>query len=217
MPYDALGDFASVFEIAVSPNIFVATLDSGINSVAELVARAKATPDKLSYGTPGVGTQAHFAGELLKVREKIEIAHVSHQGAGPAVQSLLSNVMPIGVMGLPPAHPHVNAGKFKALAVTSAKRWHDLPEVPTMLDLGYKDFVVDVNFSVFAPANTPREIVERMARDAAAALKQPEISSKLVGGGFAITALGPAELRAKTEQELAFWKKVVAETGVKVK
>lgn len=217
VPYDALGDFASVIEIAVSPNIFVSTPDSGIASIKELVAKVRAEPDKHSYGSPGTGTQAFFAGELLKAREKIVMAHVSHQGAGPAVQSLLSGAIKLGTMGLPPAHPHVKAGKMRALAVTSAKRWHDLPEVPTMLDLGYKDFVVDVNFSMFAPARTPVAVVERMAKEADAALRRPDIREKLVGGGFAITALGPAALRAKTEKELAFWRDVVKQTGVKAR
>jgi tripartite-type tricarboxylate transporter receptor subunit TctC len=217
VPYDALADFESVFEIAVSPNIFIATPESGIKSIKDLVARVRAEPDKLSYGTPGVGTQAHFAGELLKVRDKLEMAHLSHQGAGPAVQSMLSNSVPLGVMGLPPAHPHIKAGKMVALAVTSAKRWHDLPEVPTMIDLGYKDFEVDVNFSIFAPAKTPKEIVERVAKEADAVVKRPDIADKMTGGGFAITALGPEALRAKTVKELAFWKDVVQQTGVRVK
>jgi tripartite-type tricarboxylate transporter receptor subunit TctC len=217
VPYDALADFASVIEIAVSPNTFVSTPDSGVASIKDLVAKVRAEPDKHSYGTPGVGTQAHFAGELLKVREKLVLAHVSHQGAGPAVQSFLSGAIKLGVTGLPPVHPHIKSGKLKALAVTSAVRWHDLPEVPTMLDLGYKDFVVDVNFSMFAPAKTPAEIVARMAKETDAALKLPEIRSKMTSGGFAVTALGPAALRAKTEKELAFWRDVVKQTGVRAK
>ncbi len=217
VPYDALADFEPVLEIAVSPNIFLATPESGIKSIKDLVARVRAEPDKLSYGTPGVGTQAHFAGELLKVRDKLQMAHLSHQGAGPAVQSMLSNAVPLGVMGLPPAHGHIKAGKLVGLAIASAKRWHDLPEVPTMIDLGYKEFEIDVNFSIFAPAKTPKEIVERMARDADAALKRPEIATTMTGGGFAITALGPAALRAKTVKELAFWKDIVQQTGVRAK
>lgn len=217
VPYDALADFAPVIEIAVSPNVFVSTPDSGIASIKDLVAKVRAEPDKLSYGTPGVGTQAHFAGELIKVREKIVMAHLSHQGAGPAVQSMLSGAVKIGVMGLPPVHAHIKAGKMIALAVTSANRWHDLPEVPTMLDLDYKDFVVDVNFSMFAPAKTPQEVVDRMAKEADAALKRADIKQKMTGGGFAITALGPAALRAKTVKELAFWRDVVQQTGVKAK
>lgn len=217
VPYDAITDFAPVIEIAVSPNIFVSTPDSGIASIKDLVAKVRAEPDKHSYGTPGVGTQAHFAGELIKVREKIVMAHLSHQGAGPAVQSMLSGAVQIGVVGLPPVHAHIKAGKLIGLAVASAERWHDLPDVPTMLDLGYKDFVIDVNFSMFAPAKTPHDIVERMAKEADAALKRADVKAKMTGGGFAITALGPAALRVKTEKELAFWREVVQQTGVKAK
>lgn len=217
VPYDALGDFQSVFEIAVSPNVFVATPESGIKSIKDLVARARAEPDKLSYATPGVGTQAHFAGEMIKLRDTLQMAHVSHQGAGPALQSLLSASVPLGVMGLPPVHQHIKSGKIAGLAVTSKARWHDLPDVPTMLDLGYKDFVVDVNFSMFAPARTPAAVVERMAREADAAVKRPDIRDKLVNGGFAVTALGPKALHAKTVEELAFWKDIVARTGVRAR
>ena len=215
--YDPIVDFEHVSEIAVSANVFVATPASGVTSIPALVAKLRAEPDKHSYATPGAGTQAHFAGELLKIREKVQMAHLSHQGAGPAVQSLLSGAVQFGAMGLPPAQPHIKAGAFTGLAITSARRWPELPDVPTMLELGYKDFVIDVNFLLLAPAKTPKEIVDRVAAETRAALMKPELKQRLTAAGFDVTGLNPAETRAKTIKDVNFWREIVAQTGIKVK
>ena len=215
--YDPIADFEHLCEIAVSANIFVATPASGVSSIAQLAAKLRAEPDKHSYATPGAGTQAHFAGELLKVREKVQMAHLSHQGAGPAVQTLLSGAVQFGAMGLPPAQPHVTSGAFKGLAITTARRWPGLPDVPTMLELGYKDFVIEVNFLLLAPAKTPKAIVDRVAAETRAALAKPELKQRLTAAGFDVTALHPTEARAKVTKDVAFWREVVAQTGIKVK
>ena len=217
VPYDPVKDFEPVVEIAVSPNLFVATTASEIGSLADLVAAAKREPGKLAYAGPGLGTQSHLAGELLKVKAGIDIAHVSHNGAGPAVHSMLSGAVQIGVLGLAPVQQQLNAGTFKALAMSSARRWRELPDVPTMLDLGYKDFVIEITVAMYAPARTPAAIVERMAREAIAGLQKPETRSRLLGGGFDITGLPPAELKAKTAHELKFWGETVAVTGIRMK
>ena len=214
--YDPLADFEHVSEIAVSANIIVATATSGVATLPQLVAKIRAEPDKHSYASPGTGTQAHFAGELLKVREKIQMAHLSHQGAGPAVQTMLSGAVPFGAMGLPPAQPHVRSGSFAGLAVTTAKRWPGLPDVPTMLELGYKDFVIEVNFLLLAPAKTSQTIVDRVASDTVKALQQPELKHRLINAGFDVTALAPAETRAKVEKDVAFWREVVPLIGIKI-
>lgn len=215
--YDPIVDFEHVSEIAVSANILVATAASGVATMQQLLAKVRAEPDKHSYASPSTGTQAHFAGELLKVREKIQMAHLSHQGAGPAVQTLLSGAVPFGAMGLPPAQPHVRSGAFKGLAVTTARRWPGLPDVPTMLELGYKDFVIEVNFLLLAPAKTPKAIVERVASETSKALRQPDLKQRLTNAGFDVTALGTAETRAKVTKDVAFWREIVPLVGIKVK
>lgn len=215
--YDPLVDFEHVSEIAVAANIFVATSASGIATIPQLVAKVRAEPDKHSYASPGTGTQAHFAGELLKIREKLQIAHLSHQGAGPAVQTLLSGAVQFGAMGLPPAQPHVKSGAFKGLAVTTARRWPSLPDVPTMLELGYKDFVIEVNFLLLAPAKTQQVIIDRVAGEATKALRQPDLKQRLTNAGFDVTALSPAETRAKVSKDVAFWREIVPQVGIKIK
>jgi tripartite-type tricarboxylate transporter receptor subunit TctC len=180
------------------------------------VILATKEPDKLSFATPGMGTQGHLAGELLKLRAGITMAAVNHSGAAPAMQSLLSGAVPIGATALAPAHPHIQSGALVGLAVTGAQRWPDLPDIPTMLELGYPDFVVEVNFAMYAPARTLPAIVERIAREALAIANLPEISEKLKAAGFVVTGLGPQELKIKVERELKFWKSVVAQTGVRL-
>ena len=215
--YDPIADFEHVSEIAVSANIIVATPAAGVSSIGQLVAKLRAEPDKYSYATPGAGTQAHFAGELLKVRENVQMAHVSHQGAGPAVQTLLSGAVQFGAMGLPPAQPHVQSGAFKGLAITTTRRWPGLPDVPTMLELGYEDFVIEVNFLLLAPAKTPKEIIDRIAAETSTALRKPEMRQRLTAAGFDVTALGPTETRTKVTKDVGFWREIVAQTGIKVK
>ena len=215
VPYDPVSDFDPVVEISNSPTVLTAIPALGVRSLPELIALAKNDPDKLNFATPGVGTQGHLAGELLKLRAGIKMVAVNHSGAAPAMQSLLAATVPVGFTALGPAHSHIKMGTLVGLAVTGAKRWHDLPDVPTMVELGFPDFVVEVNFAVYAPANTPAEIVERIARESIAILKRPEISDKLRNAGFAVTALGPAELKAKVAQEVKFYKDVVMQTGVR--
>ena len=161
VPYDPFTDFAPISEMVASPNVFLARPDLGVSSIKELVALARKEPDKLNYGSPGVGTTPQLAAELLKVREKINMVQVQHAGAGPAVQAILSGTVPVACVALPPAQPHILAGKLKALAVTSEKRASGLPDVPTMTELGYKDFVLDTMQALLAPAKTPPEIAVR--------------------------------------------------------
>lgn len=215
--YDPVTDFEPIIEIATSPNLFVATTASGITSIAALVEMAKRQPGKLSYAGPGVGTQSHFAAELLKVKAGIDMAHVSHNGSGPAVQSMLAGAVQIGVLGLAPVLQHIEAGTLKPLAISSARRWRDLPNLPTMVESGYPDFAIDVTFAMFVPARTPSPIVERMAREAAAALRRQDVQQKMRDGGFDVTALPPMELRQKTAREVVLWKDAVALTGIRIK
>jgi tripartite-type tricarboxylate transporter receptor subunit TctC len=214
VPYDAVKDFAPVAELDTSPNVFIATLASGITTMAQLVARAKADPNELSYASAGVGTTPHLAGELLKIASGINITHVPYQGAGPAMQAVLSGTVPVMCASLPGAHPSILAGTIRALAVTGTQRWYDMPDVPTMLELGYAGFVSDTFHCMLAPAGTPGEIIDRLAAVSQEALRRPALRDKLQTLGFEVIGNGPDGLRRRIADEVPRFRDLIAKAGI---
>jgi tripartite-type tricarboxylate transporter receptor subunit TctC len=214
VPYDPVKDFAPVAELDTSPNVFIATPASGITSMAQLVARAKANPNELSYASAGIGTTPHLAAELLKIAAGITITHVPYQGAGPAVQSILAGTVPVACASLPGAHPSILSGKLRAIAVTGPQRWYDMPDVPTMLELGYPGFVVDTFHCMMAPAATPQEIVSRLAEVSVATLKQPEFHERLRTLGFEVIANGPDGMRRRIAEEVPRYRDIIVKAGI---
>lgn len=217
VPYDPAKDFEPISEMGTSPNVFAVTNDLGVNTIAELVALAKKEPDRLNYSSPGIGTTPHLSAELLKLRAGIKMAHVSHNGAGPAVQAVLAGTTQVGSFALPPAHPHIVGGKMKALAVTGAKRWFDLPNVPTMIESGFKDFVADTLQGFLAPAKTPKAIIDQVASATDEILKRADIKDRLQQAGFEVLNAGPAGMRARIEKEVPMWRQIISEAGIKVR
>src|SRR5258707_4893787 len=175
IPYDPYKDFAPIADLGTSPNVILVGARLGIDSIADLIARAKADPNELNYASPGIGTTPHLSGELFKIVSGIKITHVPFSGAGPAIQAILSGTVQLCSAALPPAHPHIESGALKALAVTGAHRWFDLPNVPTMVELGYKDFIADTFQGFLAPAKTPPEIVELLSTKTLEVLKIPKV------------------------------------------
>jgi tripartite-type tricarboxylate transporter receptor subunit TctC len=214
VPYDPVKDFAPVAELVTSPNVFVATPASGITSMAQLVEQAKARPDTLSYASAGIGTTPHLAGELLKVTAGISITHVPYPGAGPAMQAILSGTVPLMCAALPGAHPNILSGTVRALAVTGAERWFDLPDVPTMLELGYARFVSDTFHGALAPAGTPSDIVERLAVASLASMREPAFHEKLRSLGFEVIGNGPDGMRRRIDEEVPRYRELIAKAGI---
>jgi tripartite-type tricarboxylate transporter receptor subunit TctC len=215
VPYDPFKDFAPIAELGTSPNAIMIDPKLGINSIAELFARAKAKPDDFNYASPGAGTTPHLSGELLKIVGQVEITHVPFSGAGPAIQALLGGVTQLAVTALPPAIPYIESGAIKALAVTGARRWVDLPNVPTMVELGYKDFIAETFQAFMAPVKTPPEIVARLSAKSVEALKKPDIVEQLRINGFEVIANGSDGLRRRIETEVPKWHDVIAKAGIK--
>jgi len=184
-------------------------------TIAELFTRAKAKPDEFNYASPGAGTTPHLSGELLKIVGGVEITHVPFSGAGPAIQALLGGVTQLAVTALPPAIPYIESGAIKALAVTGARRWIDLPNVPTMVELGYNDFIAETFQAFMAPVKTPREIVERLSAKSVEALKKPDVVEQLRVNGFEVIANGSDGLRQRIETEVPKWRNVIAKAGIK--
>ena len=162
LPYDPFRDFVPITELVNAPNVLFVRTNSDIKTLAELIAQAKASPDKFNYASPGAGTKSHLTGELLKLRAGINMVHMPFRGGGPATQAVVAGTTQVGSVALAPVEPLVKAGQLRALAVTGAERWFSLPDVPTMIELGFPGFVSDTFNALFAPAGTPREIVERM-------------------------------------------------------
>jgi tripartite-type tricarboxylate transporter receptor subunit TctC len=215
IPYDPYTDFAPIAELGTSPNVILVDPKLGINSIAELFARAKAEPTLFNYASPGIGTTPHLSGELLKIVGGVEITHVPYSGAGPAIQAILGGIVQLCVAALPPAHPYIESGALKALAVTGANRWFDLPQVPTMVELGYKDFIADTFQGFLAPAKTPPEIVELLSAKTLEVLKIPSVAEQLRNGGFEVIANGPEGMRKRIVDEVPKWRDVVAKAGIK--
>lgn len=214
VPYDPAKDFAPIAELVTSPNVFIATPASGLTSMAELVARAKEKPDMLNYASAGVGTTPHLAGEWLKSIAGISITHVPFAGAGPALQAILSGTVPIMCAALPGAHPLILNGDVRALAVTGPERWYDLPEVPTMIEAGYKDFLSDTFHGMLAPAGAPPEIVDRLAAAVLEILRQPAFHEQLRSLGFEVIGNGPDGLRRRIEREVPRYRELIVKAGI---
>jgi tripartite-type tricarboxylate transporter receptor subunit TctC len=215
IPYDPYKDFAPIAELGTSPNVILIDPKMGINSIPELIARAKAEPNLLNYASPGIGTTPHLSGELLKIVSGIQMTHVPFPGAGPAIQAILSGTVQVCSAALPPAHPHIESGALKALAVTGAHRWFDLPDVPTMVDLGYTDFIADTFQGFLAPVKTPPEIVQLLATKSIEILKDPKIADQLRSNGFEVLANGPEGMQKRIVDEVPKWRDIVAKAGIK--
>jgi tripartite-type tricarboxylate transporter receptor subunit TctC len=215
IPYDPYQDFAPIAELGTSPNVFLVNPKLGVGTMAELIARAKADPNELNYASPGIGTTPHLSAELLKIVGGIQITHVPFSGAGPAIQAVLGGITQVCCAALPPAHPQIESGALKALAVTGAERWFDLPDVPTMVELGFKDFIADTFQGFLAPAKTPPAIVELLSAKSIEILKTPKIAEQLRNDGFEVIANGPDGMRKRIADEVPKWRDVIAKAGIK--
>ena len=216
LPYDPFNDFTAICELAVSPHVFAVKPDLGAATMKEFVALAKANPDKFNVSTPPIGTTPQLQVEVLKLREGLQgMATVVFAGGGDALKALLSGTVQLSSGVLAPAHPHLKAGTIKGLAVTGATRWHDLPEIPTMLQSGYPDFVFETYTALMAPAKMPPDIVARLEQVALDILRRPDMREKLTQSGFEVTAKPGKEHMARIAREVPLFRDIIAQAGVK--
>lgn len=214
VPYDPFRSFEPVSNLGSTPNVIVAAPSSGIQSIAELVKRAKAEPGRLSYASPGAGTTAHLTMELFLKQAGIELIHVPYSGAGPAIQGILGNQVQIGCAAVPPVLAHIKAGKMIGLGSTGTKRWPDLPGVPTLIEAGFPDVVTENFQALFAPAGTPKPILAKLSQTLTIVLAQVDVKEKLAKAGFGVLASTPAELQAVVVREVALWGGVIKGAGI---
>jgi tripartite-type tricarboxylate transporter receptor subunit TctC len=216
LPYDPFKDFTPVCELAVSPHVFAVKPELGVRTMKEFVALAKASPDKFNVSTPPIGTTPQLQAEVLKLREGLQkMATIVFPGGGDALKALLSNTVQLSSGVLAPAHPQIKAGTIKGLAVTGTTRWHDLPEIPTMLEAGYPDFVFETYTALMAPAKVPPEILARLEKVALDILNKPEMRKRLTEAGFEVTAKDGKGHLARITKEVPMFRDIITQAGIK--
>jgi tripartite-type tricarboxylate transporter receptor subunit TctC len=214
--YDPLRDFAPVTVLGASPNAFVVPVQSEIKALPELIAKAKANPGKLNWTSPGAGTTPHLAGEVLKLRAGLAMQHIPFAGAGPAMTAVLGGQVDLYTANIGSLMGLISAGKVRPVAVTSQARWSDLPDVPSLEELGIKDAVSDTFQGVYAPAGTPPAIIDRLAKELAAILARPDVKEKFLKAGLPVVAEGPAAFRARIAREVPMYKEIIDKAGLKI-
>lgn len=216
MPYDALKDFAPVALVATGPYILVVHPSLGVSSVRELIAAAKGQPGRIDYASSGNGSAQHLVSALFSSMAGIDLNHVPYKGSGPAMQDLVSGQVKASFAGIPNALSHLKAGRLRALAVSTARRWPDLPQVPTVAEAGVAGYEATLWLNVSAPLNTPAPVLQRLTAEIEKALKDPELQQSFRNGGVEATYMGPQDLAAFMRAEYEKWGRVVKETGATV-
>ncbi len=214
LPYDPFKDFAPISELVNAPNVLVVRGDSSIKSIADLIAQAKVAGANFNYSSPGAGTKSHLTGELLKLRGGIDMVHVPYRGAGPAAQAVLEKTVQVGSVALAAAESLIQGGELRALAVTSEKRWFSLPNVPTMIEAGYPDFVSDTFNAFFAPSRVPADVLALLVKESRAAFQRPDVREMSRKAGFEVVAGTPDELAARIKAEIPAVQELVAKAGI---
>jgi len=213
--YDPVKDFAPIAQVATQPNVIVVNTNFPAKTLKELIAIAK--KQKLAYASPGAGTTPHLTAEhLFKVIEKLDIVHIPHKGAGPAAAAIVGGEPPIGSLAVTSPLPHIRSGRMRGLAISSAKRHPQLPDVPTFIELGYPQIQDYTWVGLFAPAGTPPEIVQKLNDAVNRALQDPNIRARLDSLTFEAIGGSPQQFADYLKVEVAKWAKVVKETGAKV-
>ena len=216
-PYDALKDFTHITMMASGPYVLVVNPHKvPANSVRELIAAAKAQPGAIDFASSGNGSSQHLVGALFNMMAGTQLNHVPYKGSGPAMQDLLGGQVGVSFAGVPNVLGNVRGGKLKALAVTTPKRWVELPEVPTMAEAGVPGYEATLWLSISGPAGMPAEIVQRLYSEISKALQNPELQHSFRTAGVEAMAMPPDELNRYMASEYEKWGRVVKETGATV-
>ncbi len=215
MPYDMVKDFTPIGLIASTPNLLVVNNNLPVKTVPELITYMKANPNKLSFGSPGIGSSIHVSGELFKSTTGTQMTHVPYKGRQFALPDLLGGSIQLMFDNMPSALPLVKEGKLRALGQTGAKRSPSAPDVPTIAEQGLPGFEATAWFALFAPAGTPKEVVARLQGEMQRIYKLPDVQDRLKTLGLD-PVLGTAEELAKYQAaEIAKWAKVVKDSGAR--
>jgi tripartite-type tricarboxylate transporter receptor subunit TctC len=215
LSYDPVTSFAPITMYATQPNVLLVHPSVPVKNLTEFIALLKANPNKYAFGSAGNGTSQHISGELFKVMAGVSMQHIPYRGSGQMMPELLGGTLPVAFDNIATAVQHVNAGKLRALAVTSATRSIVAPDVPTMAEAGLAGYDISSWQAVFAPAGTPAPIIERLYTEIARILKTPDIQKRLGDLGLNVSEMTPAQLTAVIKSDVPRLGKIVKETGAR--
>ncbi len=213
--YNVERDFAPVTQGTITPILIVAHPSFPAKTMKDVVDYAKANPGVLSYGTPGIGTSMHLSGELLNMLAGLKTVHVAYKGGGPSTLAVLSGQeVKFGYLGMGPAIPHVTAGRLRPLALTVSKRSALLPDVPTMMELGYKDFDTSIWFAFFVPAKTPKPIIAQLNAELNRILKSKQTNDFLLSTGVEVAPGTPEELARTVRDDATRYARIIKAANI---
>ncbi len=214
--YDPVRDFVPVSLAVATPAVILTHPSLPAQTLQELIALAKSKPGSLSYGATGPGSPQHLAGELLKMRSGADLLYVPYKGGAPLITDLTGTHISVGIAALAGTVPHIESGRVRALAVTTAKRSSVAPDLPTVAESGLKDFDMSQWFGIFLPKGTPQDVVDTLGKDIAQVLRMPDLRKQLEDQGLEAIGSTPLEFSRFMENELAKNAKIVADAGIKL-
>jgi tripartite-type tricarboxylate transporter receptor subunit TctC len=215
LPYDPVTSFAPITLYATQPNVLLVHPSVPAKTVKEFIELLKAQPDKYSFGSAGAGTSQHISGEMFKTMAGVKMQHIPYRGSGQMMPELLGGTLLVAFDNIATAVPQVKAGKLRALAVTTAQRSTVMPDVPTMAESGLAGYELSSWQAVFAPAGTPKPIVDRLYGEIARILQTPEVQKRFMELGLDVSGMPPAELAALVRSDVPRLAKIVKESGAK--
>lgn len=213
--YDPRKDFAAIGAIGHAPNSIVVHPSFPAKTLGEFVTYAKANPEKVSFGSAGAGSASHITGEYFATIAGIKIVHIAYKGTGPAMADVLGGHIPMVIAPIPATHANASAGTLRALAVTSAKRTTQLPDVPTIAESGFPGFEASLTYGLIAPAATPRPIVDKLNQALRTALASEDVRRRLLQDGTEPTPGTPEQYAAFIDEDEMRWSKVIKASGAK--
>jgi len=216
MPYDAVKDFAPISLLAIVPNVLVVNPNFAAKSVPELVEMLKKEPGKYAYASSGNGTPLHLSGELFKKIGGVDMIHIPYKGAGPALVDVIAGQVPIMFDNLPSSTEHIKSGRLRALGVTTATRAPSFPDVPTIAEGGLTGYDTYTWNALFAPAGTPKEVIDALNAAANQAVADPTVKAKLADFSATVVGSTPEALGEHVQKELAKWAPIVKESGAQI-
>ena len=216
LPFDSIKDFTAIGSVFSAPNMLVVPMNSPYKSVAEIIAAAKANPDKLTFASSGSGTSVHLSAVLFEKMAKIEMIHIPYKGTGSAMPDVISGQVDMSFPNLPSAVPQVKAGNLRGLAITTAKRSAAAPDMPTMAESGVPGYEMATWYGLVAPANLPKDIRNRLNKELQSILADPKFKDKLIMQGADPMPGTPEQFAAFIKSETEKWRKLIAQSQITI-